>query len=102
MSQAVGGTFFLTEGRIGHGGNGHGKYHSRRHLRGIEPSYRQLDYLLVSRALAAANPDALPVIERRGMSRRAERADVKRFAGVGRNRPKASDHCPLVIDLAMG
>jgi predicted extracellular nuclease len=69
---------------------------------GIEASYRQLDYVLVSRALAAANSDALPVIERRGMPRRAARADTRRFEGVGRNRPKASDHCPLVIDLTLG
>lgn len=58
---------------------------------------RQLDYLLVSRRLARASP-ALPYVERRGLPRRAVGDRV--FPGVGWDRPKASDHCPIAFDLA--
>lgn len=64
-----------------------------------EEEYRQLDYLLLSKALAEANPDAIPEIERQGMPRRAERYAGKRFPRVGWNDPKASDHCPVVIEI---
>lgn len=63
--------------------------------------YRQLDYILVSRALAAKNPDAIPTIERQGLPRRASRYTGKRFNGVGENKPKASDHCPVAIRLEL-
>jgi len=68
-------------------------YYSRGH------DYRQLDYILLSQALAQANPNAEPVVERRGLPLRAARAGSDRFAGVGRNEPKASDHCPVAIDI---
>lgn len=64
-----------------------------------QEEYRQLDYLLLSKALADANPGAIPEIERQGMPRRAERCTGKRFPGVGWNDPKASDHCPVVIEI---
>ena len=60
--------------------------------------YRQLDYLLLSRLLADQNPGQ-PGIERRGLPYRAERFNGQRFDDVGENDPKASDHCPLYIDL---
>jgi len=63
--------------------------------------YRQLDYLLVSRALADANGQRLPTIVRSGMPRRATRYTGPRLRGVGDNHPKASDHCPLAIDLEL-
>ncbi len=66
---------------------------------GLEPAYRQLDYLLPSRRLAELNP-GLPRIERRGQPGRAALYTGERFTGVGRHRPKASDHCPIVFDLA--
>lgn len=69
---------------------------SRRHE--LPEAYRQLDYLLPSRALAASNP-GLPILERRGLPHRASRYSGARFEGVGRNRPKASDHAPLAFDL---
>lgn len=65
--------------------------------------YRQLDYILLSKALARApgNEDARPEIERRGLPRRAAKAGVRRFRGVGHDRPKASDHCPVVIEIRL-
>ncbi|MBD1912928.1 MULTISPECIES: endonuclease/exonuclease/phosphatase family protein [unclassified Leptolyngbya] len=62
-------------------------------------TYNQLDYLLLSRSLAKANPTALPEIERRGMPGRATKIKEARFKGVGHRNPKASDHCPLVIEI---
>lgn len=63
--------------------------------------YRQLDYILPSRRLADANPDSVPFIERRGLAQRAARATVRRFHGVGDDRPKASDHCPVVWEFTV-
>jgi predicted extracellular nuclease len=62
-------------------------------------AYTQLDYLLVSTSLAERNPDAVPEIVRKGLAKRATRYDGPRFKGVGENSPKASDHCPVVIEL---
>jgi endonuclease/exonuclease/phosphatase family metal-dependent hydrolase len=80
--------------------------------RPLEEQHTQLDYLLLSPALAAANP--LPGVEiiRRGLPYRvpldprhpdrsiaylSTRSD--RYPRVGWDRPKASDHCPLVIEI---
>ncbi|MHC4072236.1 MAG: endonuclease/exonuclease/phosphatase family protein [Planctomycetota bacterium] len=60
--------------------------------------YRQLDYLLLSRALADQNPGR-PVIERHGLPWRATRYTGQRFEDVGEREPKASDHCPLYMDI---
>ena len=66
-------------------------------------SYNQLDYILVSRALAERNPTAKPVIERRGLPLRVNRPGqakrVKRFFPEVKGRLKASDHCPVAITL---
>lgn len=62
----------------------------------IPPAYRQLDYVLVSNALAEANP-GMPTVLRKGMPHRAERYSGPRFDGIGRNDPKASDHCPVAM-----
>jgi len=62
-------------------------------------AYHQLDYLLLSRSLAEANP-ANPEIMRKGAPLRAERYQGERFVGVGRDNPKASDHCPVLIEIA--
>lgn len=61
--------------------------------------YRQLDYLLLSKALAEANNSA-PGIERRGLPPRAARYTGPRFRNVT-NRYKASDHCPVYIDIEL-
>lgn len=71
------------------------------HYKGCN-GYRQLDYILLSKSLADANPGVVPEIERRGIARRATRYDGPRFPGVGpKNKPKASDHCPVVMELAI-
>jgi endonuclease/exonuclease/phosphatase family metal-dependent hydrolase len=62
--------------------------------------YSQLDYLLVSKTLADANNSA-PVIMRKGLPWRAEKYDGERYGTVGHDNPKASDHCPLAIDLEL-
>ncbi len=61
--------------------------------------YRQLDYLLLSPELAATNPGAKPEVIRGGQPWRAERVREQRFPRVGWDRPNASDHCPVVIEL---
>jgi len=71
------------------------------HYYGGGDEYRQLDYLLLSRMLAEANPNTLPIIVRHGLPRRAKRYAGPRFAGVGENRPKASDHSPVVFELEL-
>ncbi len=60
-------------------------------------SYHQLDYILVSKSLASKVEDV--AIERRGIPKRAERFKGKRFKNVGQDNPKASDHCPVVIEI---
>lgn len=77
-------------------------------------THMPLDHILLSPALAAANPKpAMQMIRRglpyrvpldprdtdRSMARLATCAD--RYPRVGWDRPKASDHCPLTIDLAI-
>jgi predicted extracellular nuclease len=62
--------------------------------------YHQLDYLLLSRSLAEANAGD-PEIMRKGQPLRADRYQGPHFAGVGNDKPKASDHCPVVMDLRL-
>jgi endonuclease/exonuclease/phosphatase family metal-dependent hydrolase len=69
------------------------------HFYPAEKSYHQLDYVLASPALAARNPDAAPEIVRDGQPYRADRYAGNRWPRVGYDRPKASDHCPVVVEL---
>jgi len=62
--------------------------------------YQQLDYLLLSKALADANPHP-PEIMRKGMAYRASRYEGERFEEVGENHPKASDHAPVWMELEL-
>lgn len=62
--------------------------------------YKQLDYILLSKALAEANPGE-PEVMRKGMPLRARNYEGERFVGVGEDTPKASDHCPVVVELEL-
>lgn len=77
-----------------------------------DEQHTQLDYILLSPALAAANPAPKVELIRRGLPYRvpldpahpdrsighlATRGD--RYPRVGWDRPKASDHCPLVVEI---
>ena len=60
----------------------------------------QLDYILLSPRLAAANPHVAPEILRKGLPWRVPRLeDAPRYPRIGWARPKASDHCPVVIEI---
>ncbi len=69
------------------------------HYFASERTYSQLDYILASPALAQRNPQAVPRIVRPGQPFRADRYQGPRYPRVGWDRPKASDHCPVVVDL---
>jgi predicted extracellular nuclease len=64
-----------------------------------DDSYTQLDYILLSPALAQANPEAVPEVIRMGQPYRASRYAGARFPRIGWDRPKSSDHCPVVVAL---
>jgi predicted extracellular nuclease len=69
------------------------------HFYADKKQYEQLDYIFLSKALAARNPKAIPFMVREGLCLKADRYTGKRFAGIGKERPHASDHCPVVIKL---
>jgi endonuclease/exonuclease/phosphatase family metal-dependent hydrolase len=60
--------------------------------------YRQLDYLLLSQALANHNPGT-PGVMRKGLPHRATQYTGPRFPEVGEDDPKASDHAPVSMDI---
>ena len=66
-----------------------------------EKAYRQLDYLLLSKSFDKRAGYPVPAVERRGLPLRAQRVTAKRFAGVGKDNPKASDHAPLYVDIPL-
>ena len=61
--------------------------------------YCQLDHILLSPALWRANQDKVPKIGRAGQPYRAVRYTGPRYPRAGFDRPKASDHCPIVMEL---
>jgi endonuclease/exonuclease/phosphatase family metal-dependent hydrolase len=73
------------------------------HARGpAERHLCQLDYIWLSPALAAANPAARPDIIRNGQPFRTvfpRGQEAERYPRTGWDRPKASDHCPIVMEL---
>ena len=73
------------------------------HTRGPDERHLcQLDYLLLSPALAERNSQAVPDIIRNGQPWRAifpPGQEVDRFPRTGWDRPKASDHCPVAVTL---
>jgi predicted extracellular nuclease len=75
------------------------------HTRGlVERHLCQLDYIWLSPALARANPAAVPDIIRAGQPFRTPfpvGQAVERYPRVGWDRPKASDHCPVVVEMQL-
>lgn len=67
-----------------------------------------LDHVYVSPAIARADPRAVPRVIRSGLPFRVpvERmrprpALFERYPRIGFDRPKASDHCPVVVDITL-
>lgn len=61
---------------------------------------RQLDHIFASPSLAKKNPKPTAKCVRAGMPYRVPGLEkVARFPRVGFDRPKASDHCPVVVTL---
>ena len=76
-------------------------YHSRGP---DERQLAQLDYILLSPALAAKNGEAKPDIIREGQPFRVicpPNQIGTRYPRIGWDRPKASDHCPVAISLKL-
>jgi endonuclease/exonuclease/phosphatase family metal-dependent hydrolase len=67
----------------------------------VAERYKQIDYILLSKSLAQANPSVKPVIIREGLPRKAALYTGPRFTGVGPSKPSASDHCPVVIKISI-
>jgi len=75
------------------------------HAHGLEERHLcQLDYIWLSPALAKANPDTAPEIIRAGQPFRTPfppGQQVERYPRIGWDRPKASDHCAIVMELQL-
>lgn len=75
------------------------------HSRGLKEQHLcQLDYILASPALADKNPKAVPEIIRNGQPFRTPfptGQEVERYPRTGWDRPKSSDHCPVVVELTI-
>jgi predicted extracellular nuclease len=75
------------------------------HARGpLEQHLCQLDYIWLTPALAARNSAATPQIIRKGQPYRTvfpPGQEVERYPRTGWDRPKASDHCPVVVSLEL-
>ena len=83
-------------------------------LQALTETHAPLDYILLSPALAAANPEPAMQMIRRGLPYRVPldprapdrsiatlATSADRYPRIGWDRPKASDHCPLTIDLTI-
>lgn len=75
------------------------------HTRGPQERHLcQLDYILLSPALARVGPDIKPEIVRAGQPWRTifpPDQEVERYPRTGWDRPKASDHCPVVTEVLL-
>lgn len=75
------------------------------HARGPEDRHLcQLDYIWLSPALATLNAGQKPDIVRNGQPHRTVFPPgqvVERYPRIGWDRPKASDHCPVVMELKL-
>jgi len=64
--------------------------------------YRQLDYILLGKALDTRAGKPNPGVLRDGLPWRATKYAGDRLPNVGEDNPKASDHCALYVDLPVG
>lgn len=72
------------------------------HYYANERSFHQLDYILASPAIAQKNQGVKPDIIRKGQPYRVPGLEkLKRYPRVGFDRPKASDHCPVAVNLTI-
>jgi predicted extracellular nuclease len=75
------------------------------HSRGPQEQHLcQLDYIWLSPALAARNAKMVPEIIRGGQPFRTPfppGQEVEHYPRIGWDRPKASDHCPVVVELSL-
>lgn len=75
------------------------------HSRGPQEQHLcQLDYIWLSKKLATANPDSIPEIIRNGQPYRTifpKGQEVEHYPRTGWDRPKASDHCPVVMSISL-
>ena len=66
---------------------------------GQAATYKQLDFILLSKSLAENNQSVIPTIIRKGVQKSATLYKGPRFEGIGDVTPRSSDHCPVVIEL---
>ncbi|MAP96448.1 MAG: endonuclease/exonuclease/phosphatase [Ponticaulis sp.] len=71
------------------------------HFYSGDGTYAALDHFLLSPALAERNPCPQMSITRCGLPWRVERYTGFRLPGIAWSRPKASDHCPLSLELVL-
>tara|TARA_Y100000052_G_scaffold27568_2_gene36543 strand:- start:3911 stop:4900 length:990 start_codon:yes stop_codon:yes gene_type:complete len=64
-------------------------------------TYSALDHFLLSPALAEKNVRPDMTITRCGLPWKAERYEGFRLPGIAWSNPKASDHCPLSLELSL-
>lgn len=69
------------------------------HYYSREKTSTQLDYFFVSKNLIES-VKRVDII-RKGLPKRALLYDGERFEGIGKNKPKASDHCPVVVEFEL-
>jgi len=70
------------------------------HYYSYDGTKHQLDYILVSPEILKNNQNLKPEIIRNGQPYRVPGIEnVLRYPRVGFDRPKASDHCPVVVEI---
>lgn len=62
----------------------------------VDERYKQIDYIFLSKKLAITNPNAVPVIIKKGIVTKATKYTGIRFTGIT-EKQSASDHCPRAV-----
>ncbi len=66
----------------------------------VDERYKQIDYIFLSKKLATTNPNAVPIIIRKGIVTKAIKYTGPRFTGVT-DKQGASDHCPVAVTIQL-